>query len=252
MRSTRAASTLHRANKLVAVLRHREYRRAMRFGVAASVEHQAIPLRSDFETVIDVGANRGQFAVFARQRFPNAALICFEPLPEERARLRRAVGGGTKVELSEFALGARNATGEFHVASAADSSSLLPIGSRQVAAFPDTKERRTMAVEIRRLDDVIDRHTLARPVLLKIDVQGGELGVLQGGQQTLEMIDAVLVEVSFVELYTGQALADDVFDYLRDYDFSCVGTWSVTYGRRGECLQADFLFARAGFDSLHA
>lgn len=242
-------ATLRRARKLFAVLRHREYRRAMRVGVAASVEHEAIPLRKDFATVIDVGANRGQFAVFVRRRIPNSTLICFEPLPGARARLKRAVGEA-RLQLSEFALGARDGTAEFHVASADHSSSLMPIGSRQVEAFPGTKERRTIAVEVRRLDGVLGQQTLVRPVLMKIDVQGGELGVLEGARLTLEEVDALLVEVSFIELYTGQPLADDVFDHLRGHGFASVGTWSITYGRHGECLQADFLFARPGFDPL--
>ena len=87
-------------------------------------------------------------------------------------------------------------------------------------------------------------------MLLKIDVQGGELGVLQGAEEILQSIDAVLVEVSFVELYAGQALADEVWRHLQSHGFSCRGVWSMTYGVRGECLQGDLLFARAGFEPL--
>jgi hypothetical protein len=65
----------------VAILREPAYRGALSHGVAASVEHEAIPLRREFRTVIDARANRGRFAVFAARRFPPAALICFEPLP---------------------------------------------------------------------------------------------------------------------------------------------------------------------------
>ena len=87
-------------------------------------------------------------------------------------------------------------------------------------------------------------------MLLKLDVQGGELAVLEGGPRTLEHVQAVLVEVSFVELYTGQPLADKVFDRLRTLGFTCRGGWSLTYGSAGECLQGDFLFARGSFEPL--
>jgi FkbM family methyltransferase len=239
-----------RFRKLLAVLREPRYRRALRYGVAASVEHEAIPLRNGFQTVIDAGANRGQFAVFAARRFPHATLICFEPLPEPGAQLRRAVGSHDRLKLWDVALGAANEEAEFHVSAADDSSSLLPIGQRQREEFPGTGERTTTKVQVRRLDDLFQPGELIAPILLKIDVQGGELAVLQGAEGILPAIDAVLVEVSFIELYAGQALADEVWDYLRSHGFSCRGVWSLSYGHKQECLQGDLLFARAGFEPL--
>jgi len=244
------AAHVAKARKLLAVLRVPDYRRALRHGVAASVEHEAMPLRGDFLTVIDAGANKGQFAIFAARRFPRAALLCFEPLPDAAARLRRAVGNVGRLKLWNVALGAADGQAEFHVSAADDSSSLLAIGARQRAEFPGTAERMTTTVDVRRLDGLLEPTELTRPVLLKIDVQGGELAVLQGAEASLESIDAVLVEVSFVELYTGQALADEVWEHLRHHGFSCRGVWSMTYGRSGECLQGDLLFARAGFEPL--
>jgi FkbM family methyltransferase len=207
-----------------------------------------MPLRRDFRTVIDAGANRGQFAVYAARRFPQAVLICFEPLPAPADKLRRAVGIVDRLRVSEFALGAVSEAADFHVSAADDSSSLLPIGQRQREAFPGTGERTTIRIQVRRLDEVLRAEEMVEPVLLKIDVQGGELGVLQGADKVVRSIDAILVEVSFVELYSGQALADEVWDHLRSRGFSCRGIWSMTYGMGGRCLQGDLLFARRGFD----
>jgi FkbM family methyltransferase len=240
-----------RARKLLTVLGDPVYRRALAHGVAASVEHEAIPLRGDFRTVIDAGANRGQFALFATRRFPDAALICFEPLPGPGARLLRVIGGSARLSLRPVALGAADGDADFHVSAADDSSSLLPIGRRQREAFPGTDERSTSTVKVRRLDEMVSSEELVSPVLLKIDVQGGELGVLQGAEGVLVAVDAVLVEVSFVELYDGQPLADDVWSFLRPHGFSSRGVWSLSYGRTGECLQGDLLFARDGFQPLH-
>jgi FkbM family methyltransferase len=241
-----------RLRKLVTIARVREYRDALRSGVAASVEHEKMPIRPDFVTVIDAGANRGQFAVFAARRFPGAMLFCFEPLSGPGARLRRAVHAHDRLKVWNVALGAANGEADFHVAVADDSSSLLPIGARQREAFPRTKEREIRRVQVRRLDAVLETTDLSRPVLLKIDVQGGELGVLQGAEGLIQSVDAVLVEVSFLELYDGQALADAVWNHLHERGFSCRGAWSLTYSGRGECLQGDLLFARSGFDPLKA
>lgn len=250
LRRGQLTQQLLRLRKLARLLREPGYRRALRRGVAASTEHEAIPLRRDFGTVLDVGANRGQFAVFASQRFPRAKLICFEPLPGPRAQLVRAVGINGRVQMSEFALGAATETAKFHVSAADDSSSLLPIGRRQSDVFPGTAERTTMKVQVQRLDEVVTGSEMVHPVLLKLDVQGAELAVLQGAEKLLPEVDAVLVEVSFVELYAGQPLADEVWSALREHGFSCRGTWSLSYGPDRECLQGDFLFARKDFQPL--
>jgi len=55
---------------------------ALGHGVAATLDHDSALGRDSFPTVIDVGANQGQFAVYARIRWPSARLICFEPPPE--------------------------------------------------------------------------------------------------------------------------------------------------------------------------
>jgi hypothetical protein len=78
---------------------------ALRHGVAATLDHDSALGRDRFATVIDVGANKGQFAVYARIRWPKARLICVEPLPNPRAKLVRVTGG--QAEIHDCALGRR-------------------------------------------------------------------------------------------------------------------------------------------------
>jgi FkbM family methyltransferase len=235
-----------RAIRLLRILREPSYRQALRHGVAAAAEHESIPLRSDFATVIDAGANRGQFALFAARRFPAARLLCFEPLDGPRQRLERVLASQSNLRVYPLALGDVDAPAEFHVSTADDSSSLLPIGPRQREVF-GTATRGTQEVEVRRLDSVLTTTELHGPILLKIDVQGGEVGVLRGSAGILTCVDAILVEASFVELYSGQGLVDDVWRLLIDEGFVSRGAWGITYGRNGECLQADLLFSRPEF-----
>src|SRR3712207_638198 len=74
-------ATGQKVGKLITILWVASYRAALRHGVAAAVEHHAVPFEHRYLTVIDVGANRGQFALVASHRFPGAVLHCFEPLP---------------------------------------------------------------------------------------------------------------------------------------------------------------------------
>lgn len=82
------------------------------------------------------------------------------------------------------------------------------------------------------------------PVLLKIDVQGGELGVLRGAERSLQHVDAVLVECSFVEFYDGQPLAHDVLDFLGEQGFRLTGAGTPTTDANGSVVQIDLLFVR--------
>ncbi|MGA7966535.1 MAG: FkbM family methyltransferase, partial [Gammaproteobacteria bacterium] len=89
---------------------------------------------------------------------------------------------------------------------------------------------------------------IASPALLKLDVQGFELPTLQGCEDLLSRFAWVYVECSFIELYEGQALADEVITWLRERGFALSGVYNMSYGRSGRAIQADFLFALKSTD----
>lgn len=220
----------------------------MRHGVAAAIEHESVRFLTSFRTIIDVGANRGQFTLFALDRFPGARVIAFEPLAAS-AEIIKAVTASDKdrVSILRTAVGAETGVVPFHVSAREDSSSVLEIGEGQVGRFPGTALKHVVTVPIDTLDRALSFERVVRPCLLKIDVQGYELEVLQGAQETLAKIDEVLVEVSFVELYVGQRLASDVIRFLMDAGFCPIGIHSTMIARDGVPLQADLRFARVGF-----
>ncbi len=213
---------------------------ALMHGVAATLDHDTALGRDTFATVIDVGANKGQFAVYARTRWPEARLICFEPIPEPRAKLLRVTRG--QAEINDCALGAAAGEGRMHLATRTDSSSLLALGVRQKAIY-GMEESGELRVPIKRLDVCLST-PLPRPVLLKIDVQGFELEVLKGATGLLPQIDAVYVEASYVELYEGQALHEEIERFLIEAGFTLDGRFN-THIHQGEPVQADLLFRRA-------
>jgi FkbM family methyltransferase len=237
---SRATEAARKGRKLVRLLRVSSFRRPLRHGVAATVEHESVPF-GDYRTVVDVGAGRGQFAVFASHAFPVARIVSFEPLPASFAIASRAVGD--RVELHRLAIGAEPATSTIHVSADADSSSLRRPTAEQARRFPGTEDVDRVEVEVVTLDDAVSE--LRRPALLKLDLQGGELDALRGAKELLDSIDDVFVECSFVELYEGQALADQVICHLRDRGFSLRGFYSPTYAGDGVCIQADLLFGRS-------
>lgn len=224
------------------VLREPAYRPALRHAVAAAVEHHDVPLGRDFRSVVDVGAGRGQFALVARRRFPQAMLHCFEPLGASREKLVRVMGGARAVQVHAVALGSRAGEVELQATADLDSSSLLALTPLHSEAFDGAQPKARVRVPLARLDQTLSRAALPGPSLLKIDVQGYELDVLEGAKSLLEAFRTILIECSFVELYEGQALADEVTCFLRERGFGLTGVFGLVSDEAGRCLQADFLF----------
>lgn len=233
-----------RARKLARTLSSPRYRAALGRGVLPATDHSDARLREDIATVLDVGASRGQFAVFARETWPTASLICFEPI-EEAARLIVEVVEGP-VAVHCVALGSESGSCRLHLSGRDDSSSLLPIG-RQATAFPGTAATGARDVEVDVLARYVDDST-PRPVLLKIDVQGYELEVLRGAGEELDHVDEILCECSFVELYTGQALAAEVIAHLAARGFVLANVSGIVTSAEGQQLQADLTFRRQTSD----
>ena len=235
-----------KARKLAGILAVPAWRAALRHHrVAAGVEHARV-LRTlgEVRTVVDIGANRGQFALAARHCFPDARIVSFEPLAGPAALWRAVFAGDDRAPLVEAAVGPQAGEAQIHVSARDDSSSLLPITARQNALFPGTAEAGTATIRVARLADEVPAADIAAPALLKLDVQGFELQALAGCEDVLERFAWVYVECSFQELYAGQSFADEVIAWLRERGLRLVGVYHMAYDGDGRAVQADFLFGR--------
>ena len=233
-----------RVKKAVAAFRSSLWLRALRLGVGAGIEHEQVLHKLGCRTVVDIGANRGQFALIARHCFPDARIISFEPLRGPAEIFRGVFEGDTSVALHQVAIGPEAGTAIIHVSKCDDSSSLLPITSLQNQIFPGTQESGTETIKVGRLEEFVSAEEIEPPALLKLDVQGYELSALKGCEALLPHFAYVYAECSFVELYAGQALADEVIAWLRERGFALSGVYNMAYDRSGKAVQADFLFQR--------
>ncbi|MBN1548323.1 MAG: FkbM family methyltransferase [Syntrophaceae bacterium] len=237
---------LTRVGKLAQVLRSKDLSRALlRYQVLAGAEHRQV-LRLELATVVDIGANRGQFSLAVRRWAPGAQVLAFEPLDGPGALFRKLFKGDPKVVFHQAAIGPKVGEATIHVSAADDSSSLLPISKVQERLFPGTGEVRTETIRVGRLADFVTVEDIATPAMLKLDVQGFELEALRGCEGLLKCFAYVYAECSFEELYSGQALAHEIISWLRERDFSLSGVYNMNYDRKGRAVQGDFLFANNG------
>jgi FkbM family methyltransferase len=199
-------------------------------------------------SVIDVGANVGQFAHRARQLFPNAALFCFEPQPDVCRELRKwAQDQGAPVTVFELALGDSPGfvTMLAHVEHT-PSSSLLETTQLNSHLYPQTQQQREIRVAVSTLDAAMAPHfaELANDVLVKIDVQGYEDRVIAGAEQVLCRASACIVEVNVDSLYVGQPTFERIASQLNSVGLSYAGNLEQVYGPDGHVAFLDALFVR--------
>lgn len=197
------------------------------------------------KTVIDVGANVGQFAVACAKLFPSVAVHSFEPIPDCVGKLNRNVKRLSGVHVYSVALGEHSGDVMFHVNSHRHSSSVLTLGERHRCAFPYAREIATIKVPLSTLDLEMASVSLERPVLLKLDVQGYESQVLEGAPETLKRVDYILLEASFRPLYEGERTFMEIARTLEKQGFEFVRPvgW-LNDPRTGEVLQMDALFEK--------
>jgi len=199
------------------------------------------------DVVLDVGANVGQFGTGLRSAGYRGLIVSFEPLSSARAKLKAAAGRDPLWKIAEqAALGASDGEVELNIAGNSASSSVLPMLLRHSAAAPESVYVGSERVPLRRLDDLAPAYVDDRSkTFLKIDTQGYEDKVLEGGLRTLERAIGLCVELSFVPLYGGQLLYKEMVPRLEALGFEL---WNVSPAlidaRDGRLLQVDGTFFR--------
>lgn len=196
-------------------------------------------------TLIDVGASHGNFIELVRSVHPSCGVIAFEPLPNAFAVLGNKFQNDPNVKLHNIAIGKKIGEIQFFENDYSFSSSVLRLGDRHIEEFPYAKSVLNRLVQIDCLDNMIQNSQIQGPILLKIDVQGLEKEVIEGAIKILSLVDYLLIEVSFEELYEGQSLFEDINQQLNDLGLFYNGNFGQLYSStNGKILQADALYIR--------
>lgn len=131
------------------------------------------------KTFVDVGGNKGDFALLAaRLTGDSGKVLCFEPEPENCHWIRRSIelNGYSNVTLHEMALSDRDGTAQLHLGRKSGWHTLL-------TGQPD-RDVGAITVRTAALDGILQSQPTAVDIM-KVDVEGAELSVLEGARRTL-------------------------------------------------------------------
>lgn len=148
----------------------------------------ALHLLRDGDLFVDVGANQGGWSLTVAG--VSARVIAFEPVPLTRERFLQNVrlntpGPGARIGVQPFGLSDSERTVSF--------TDGLDAGNHELGEGNAIAGLQTVTVEVKRADSLLKAE---HPTLMKIDVEGGELGVLRGSLETLQKpsLTAIIME----------------------------------------------------------
>ena len=194
-------------------------------------------------TVLDIGGSHGQFVKEALRYFPGARIYSFEPIPECFRELQALCETAANLHPINLALGDRDGEQDLWLSAFRDSSSLHEMLPAHVAAWPHTEIESKITVQIARLDAIAPTLELKPPIFAKIDVQGHELAVINGGRETLSRCERVMLECNFAPLYAEQPSFTQLYDELHSLGFLFDGFISaLRHPQTCEQLSSDAVF----------
>lgn len=169
--------------------------------------------------IIEAGAHVGGDTRAMARRWRGATIHAFEPVPELFDHLEQNVRGLPGVHCHRLALGAVSGSAPMWLSSgASDGSSSLRPPKTHLTSHPDVEFDTVATVESVTLDDWSKERDLL-PDLLWLDLQGGELDALRGGEAVLEHVRLIHSEVSVIEEYEGCALYPELRAWLEERGF---------------------------------
>ena len=161
-------------------------------------------------------------------------ITVFEPLSKNFNILsQRMQYVNADIQGHQVALGSKKGNATMFLSSNEAQSSSILKPKQHLELHPDVSFNGTEQVEVSLLDD----YDIGESNFINIDVQGYELEVFKGGKKTLEKIDYIYCEVNRDEVYEGNAMVEDLDEFLSSYGFERVETkWPETYYTWGDAL----------------
>jgi FkbM family methyltransferase len=221
----------------------RKYSSALDFNYA----HAKLIKDQNINLVLDCGANIGQFVEQLRENYSyKGDVVSFEPLDDAFQLLNAKTKNDAHWIAYNYALGDLAGKCNINVSKNSQSSSLLGMQMTHVIAAPESMYTDRQVAEIKTLDGIYASiGACDKNVMLKADVQGYEMKLLKGAEESLSHIKAVRLEMSVISLYESEVLIEDILSYMRSKGFRLHAIEpNFCDPETGAILQVDGLFSR--------
>ena len=181
------------------------------------------------DTVIDVGANYGQYRGLLREIGYTGRIVSFEPVARPFQHCAALAAEDPAWEVHRLALGRRDQRRRIKVGSSEDFSSFLGLSRYGRRTFEELSLGRKERVQVRTLDSAWDEliGAGAQRVFLKTDTQGWDLQVYRGARRHLERVVGTQCELAVQRLYRRMAGYHRTLTYLERRGYALTGLYPV-------------------------
>jgi FkbM family methyltransferase len=195
--------------------------------------------------VLDIGAHHGWFFHCWQDWCPNAIIHAFEPAPAAYAAAVSYYGTHPRVKINQAGIGEHDGVMELYMldASEVSNSFLPPLKETWAEVKFETGGISQKKVPIMTIDNYCAKEGISRVYLMKIDVQGYELKVLEGASHVLTSTGFVFVEAGIQPFYEGAPVFTDVYSFLAKHGFHLMGMRAWHRGNY-RLMETDMLFRR--------
>jgi FkbM family methyltransferase len=169
------------------------------------------------DVVLDVGANAGQFGQKLRGFGYRGAIVSYEPVLSAFKDLERIAEADNKWTAHNFAIGAESGELKIHISANSKFTSALRLKDNAQQFHGGIIADRVESVPVWTLDQVATK--CDGKILIKIDTQGFERQVIEGGSKTVARSKGVLMEVPIIALYNNSWRLSEAIEYMDGIGF---------------------------------
>jgi FkbM family methyltransferase len=191
----------------------------------------------DIKSVLDIGANIGNFSRYVRSVYPSVDIFMIEANPFCDNMLRST---GLEYEIVCLSNDEKQVT--FYV----ENDNYVGTGASYYLEKTEHYSRRNFInLDTKRLDDVIvSKYGETKAFdLIKLDTQGSEIDIMKGGLETINKSKFVLIETSLIEYNENSPLKKDVFSFMKELGFNPLEKVQDQF-HNGSLIQEDWIFSR--------
>jgi len=201
-------------------------------------------LKFEPRTILDIGAQVGDFYRECKQTWPDSQVMMIEATKECEPYLKDTGGNYLIAVLSD-----EKKTIPFYKTKLADTNTGNSVYRELTSAYSDdnliVEDRETTT-----LDDLYDGYTTIFD-LVKLDTQGSEIDIMNGGSRLLKNTAVVILEVSHVEYNEKAPLVEEVKEYMESigfiYNMEIGRSYSDDFQTNDGIIQRDFVFVNKEF-----
>jgi FkbM family methyltransferase len=188
--------------------------------------------------IVDGGSCRGEMISIFNALFPRSTIHGFEARPDLFLKLTQKFSANKNIILHHNVLSDNVGTEKFGVTGYIGSGSIHEPTDWLVRMIGN-KAKVTEVIDV---PSVTLDSILGNVDIMKLDVQGAEIKVLNGAIRLLKIMKVVILEVLFVDYYKNQPFFSDLYDFMIKHNFQMFGLYNLSTCTDGNLVAADALF----------